>query len=67
MIRVKIIWKDNSESYAMGMGLYTQFVDKAKNYRSVLIAARTARKIKATDDLVKDAVVVTDTDTYKVW
>lgn len=68
MIKIKVIWKDSSESYVISPNFYTQFIDKAKDYHSILIAARTARKIKNSGDfLVKDVVIVTDTKTYNVF
>ena len=46
MCKIKVIWKDDSESYVVSPHQYTQFIDQAKDYKSLLIAARSARRIK---------------------
>lgn len=67
MAKIKVIWFDDTESYVMGNRMFTQFVDKAREYKSVLIAARSARKIKSNDELIKDVKIITDTEIYNVW
>ena len=43
MAKIKIIWFDNSTSYVSEKGNATQSIECAKEYRTILTAARSAR------------------------
>ena len=66
MTKIKVIWKDNSESYVVAPHQYTQFIDKAKEYKTLLIAGRSARRIKE-DWLVKDVRLIEEGKEYIVF
>ena len=67
MATIKIIWKDGTESYARGMGCYTPFKENAKQYRSILIAGRTARQIQNFGELVKDVIIQSNGKEYRAF
>ena len=62
--KIKVIWKDGSESYVVKPHHYTQFTEYAHEYPSILVAARSARIIQRTDELVKEVKIISGDKEY---
>lgn len=67
MAKIKVIWKDGSVSYAAGNGNCTESIDQAKEYKTILIAARSARIILRDYELAQDVRVIEKGKEYIVF
>ena len=67
MNKIKIIWKDGSISYFCGNGRMTQFIEEAKEYKHVMVAARSARKILQGNSLIKAVRIIDGTTEWFVY
>ena len=58
MVKIKIIWFDNSTSYVSEKGNATQFIECAKEYRTILTAKRIARIYLYNNLSIKDVIII---------
>lgn len=58
MAKIKIIWFDNSTSYVSERGNATQFIECAKEYRTILTAERSARIYMRNNLSIKDVIII---------
>lgn len=58
MAKIKIIWFDNTSSYVSKKGNATQFIENAKEYRTILTAVRSARIYVCNNLSIKDARII---------
>lgn len=58
MAKIKIIWFDNSTSYVSEKGNATQFIECAKEYKTILTAERSARIYLYNNLSIKDIIVI---------
>jgi len=58
MAKIKIIWFDNTTSYVSEKGNATQFIENAKEYRTILTAARSARIYMRNNLSIKDVRII---------
>lgn len=58
MAKIKIIWFDNTTNYVAGKGKVTQFIEYAKEYRTILTATRSARIYMNNNLSIKDVIII---------
>lgn len=58
MAKIKIIWFDNTTNYVAGNGKVTQFIEYAKEYRTILTATRSARIYMKNNLSIKDVRII---------